>query len=123
MNITYKDVIEFYSTLPDITLYELSFDTGFKDNSSFHGMCAFFNYKKLPIALIYEDKVICCEVNFEEDDLNLFKKEKIFTYDYPGLLDSLNELYVKSAYNIKQEQIKVKKESLNKDFILENQVE
>lgn len=123
MNITYEDIVEFYRNLPDITLYELSFDTGFIDKDSFHGMCAFFNYKKLPIALIYQDKVICCEVNFEEDDLNLFKKEQIFTYDCPDLLDTLNELYVKSAYNIKQEQIKVKKESLNKDFILENKPE
>lgn len=123
MNITYKDVIEFYSTLPDISLCELSVDTDSKSIESFHGMCVFFNYKKLPIALIYQDKVICCEVNFNEDDLNLFKKEQIFTYDYPDLLDTLNELYVKSAYNIKQEQIKVKKESLNKDFILENKPE
>ena len=121
MNITYKDVIEFYRTLPDISLYELSVDT--ESNNSFHGMCVFFNYKKLPIALIYQDKVICCEINFEDNDPNLFKKEQAFTYDYPGLLDSLNELYVKSAYNIKQEQIKVKKESLNKDFILENKPE
>ena len=120
MIITYKDVIKFYESLPDITLYEVSLDTGFV----FHGMCAYFNYKKLPIALIYQDKIICCEVNFENHDvLYLFKKERIFTYDYPGLLETLNELYVKSAYNIKQEQIKVKKESLNKDFTIENQSE
>lgn len=123
MNITYKDIIKYFESLPDISLFELSVDTEFKDISSFHGMCVYFNYKKLPIALIYEDKILCCEISFENQDPNLFTQKNIFTYDTPDLLDKIKQLYIQSSYNIKQEQIKVKKESLNTDFILENNKE
>lgn len=120
----YKDIIEFFKTLPglDVTPFVTPLNTLTTD---FQGAIIYFKSCSLTQAIVYKDKVLCNEVVPDgTDPIHLtHDNDNVYTYDEPDLLKKLEELYKRSSYNIKQMQIKVKKESLNTDFTIENQSE
>lgn len=112
----YKDIIEFFKTLPGLDVMPLNTCT-----TEFKGAIIYFKSYSLTMAIVYGDKILCDIISPNDD--TLFGADNIYTYDDIDLIDKLRANYEKYLYNIKQSQLKFKIESLNTDFTIENTVE
>ena len=110
---TYKDIIEFFKTLPGLDVTSLNTLT-----TEFQGAIIYFKSYSLTMAIVYKDKILCNIIS-PNDDI-VIGADYIYTFDDIDLLDKLREYYKQSLYNIKQNQLKFKIESLNSDFTIGN---
>lgn len=70
------------------------------------------------MSIVYKDKIICSNISSNNEILG--DTDYIYTFDDVALFDKLRANYKQSLYNIKQNQLKFKIESLNSDFTIGN---
>ncbi len=108
----YKDIIEFFKTLPGLDVTPLNTLT-----TDFQGAIIYFKSCSLTQAIVYKDKILCNIITLNDE---IISNHDIYTYDDIDLIDKLRANYEQSLYNVKLRQLKFKIESLNSDFTIGN---